>query len=48
MIKRKTGTPAILAGLLLMAVLLAGCPNTIRGVGQDVKDSGKAVEQAVE
>jgi predicted small secreted protein len=33
---------------LAMAGLLAACENTIRGVGEDVEDTGEAVEDAVE
>jgi|GEM_PF-1816854 len=36
-------------GLLLAAALaVAACDHTVRGVGQDVEDSGEAVEDAVE
>lgn len=35
----------VLAGLLALG--LAACDNTIRGVGQDVEDSADAVEDSV-
>jgi predicted small secreted protein len=36
-------------GLLLVAALAMGaCENTIRGVGEDVEDTGEAVEDAVD
>ena len=33
--------------VLALAGLAAGCANTIRGVGKDVKSSANAVEDAV-
>jgi len=36
------------AVLLLAAAGLTACDNTIRGVGQDVKDTGRAVEDTFE
>ncbi len=33
--------------VLLLALTLASCANTIRGVGRDVKDSANAVDDAV-
>jgi predicted small secreted protein len=36
-----------LAALLVPALLLAGC-NTTRGIGQDVKSVGKAIEKSVD
>lgn len=35
----------LVATLALVPLLLAGC-NTTRGVGQDVKSVGKAIERA--
>ncbi len=35
--------PAI-AMLLASALLVSGCANTVRGVGQDVKSTANAVE----
>ena len=34
------------AALCALALLLAGCPNTIRGAGQDIHNSGSAVHDA--
>lgn len=31
-----------------LIALTAACDNTIRGVGQDVQDTGDAIEDAVE
>jgi len=40
--------PALLVlALAFGAGALAACDNTIRGIGTDVKDSGRAVEDAV-
>jgi predicted small secreted protein len=38
----------LLASLLACAVAVSGCANTVRGVGQDVKSTVKAVEQETE
>lgn len=35
------------AALLLAAALLAGCANTVRGVGADVRGTAQAVEDVV-
>lgn len=37
----------LFAAILLPALLLAGC-NTTRGIGQDVKSVGKAIEKSVD
>ena len=39
-----------LAPVAIIAVALAAsaCANTVRGVSKDVKETGRAVEQAVE
>ena len=34
--------------LIVCAVALAACANTVRGVGRDVKQSANAVEDTVE
>ena len=34
----------VVLGVLAVSLGLAGCANTVRGVGKDVKDTGKAVE----
>ena len=36
--------PVLAAGLL--AVTVAGCENTVRGFGQDMQKTGKAIEKA--
>jgi len=36
--------PLLAAGLL--AVGAAGCENTVRGLGQDMQKTGKAIEKA--
>ncbi|MEM7444562.1 MAG: entericidin A/B family lipoprotein [Pseudomonadota bacterium] len=36
----------LIAALLLVAGTVAACDNTIRGVGQDVQDTGEAIEDA--
>ena len=38
----------LLASLLACAIAVSGCANTVRGVGQDVKSTVKAVEQETE
>lgn len=43
-------TPARLVSacaLLVAAIVVAGCENTIRGAGQDVRETAQAVEGAV-
>ena len=37
-----------LATLATIALGLAACENTIRGAGEDVRETGQAVEDAVE
>lgn len=39
---------ASVAAVLACALFVSACANTIRGVGQDAKDSAKAVESVVE
>ena len=34
--------------LLLSAILVSACANTVRGVGKDVKGTAEAVEDTVE
>ena len=36
----------LIAGLLLVAGTVAACDNTIRGVGEDMQDTGEASEDA--
>ncbi|MCL6709437.1 hypothetical protein M8R20_20830 [Pseudomonas sp. R2.Fl] len=44
---KKSGTKlAVLAGLLTSISLLAGCGNTIRGVGQDTANAVDATQSA--
>lgn len=31
-------------GVVALSLGLAGCANTVRGVGKDVKDTGRAVQ----
>ncbi|WP_448148498.1 entericidin A/B family lipoprotein [Labrys miyagiensis] len=38
---------AIIA-LVICSLALTSCANTVRGVGQDVKSTGRAVKQAVQ
>lgn len=38
---------SILAALIA-ALALAGCANTIRGAGQDARNTGHAIEDAVQ
>jgi predicted small secreted protein len=38
---------ASLAAVLVCALSISACANTIRGVGKDVKSTARAVEQAV-
>ena len=37
-------TKLVVLGLLAASLGLTGCANTIRGVGKDVKETGRAVE----
>lgn len=41
------GARISLAAALLAAALLAGCANTVRGAGQDIKNTVDATGQAV-
>ena len=34
--------------LLISALVVSGCANTVRGVGKDVKGTAQAVEDTVE
>jgi predicted small secreted protein len=34
----------IIASLVISAIGLSACDNTIRGVGQDIRDTGDALE----
>jgi len=34
--------------IVICALSLAACANTVRGVGKDVKDTGRAVQQTIE
>lgn len=34
--------------VVLCALSLAACANTVRGVGKDVKDTGRAVQQTLQ
>jgi predicted small secreted protein len=34
--------------LIVFAIALAACANTVRGVGRDVKETGQAVEDTLE
>ncbi|MDR0253359.1 MAG: entericidin A/B family lipoprotein [Brucellaceae bacterium] len=43
--KTSVFTPLV---ILVCALSLAACANTVRGVGKDVKDTGRAVQQAVQ
>lgn len=38
-------TPVV---IIVCALSLAACANTVRGVGKDVKDTGRAVQQTVQ
>ena len=38
----------LLASFLACAIAVSACANTVRGVGQDVKSTVKAVEQETE
>ena len=44
---KKPFTLAMIALALAGAALLSGC-NTVRGVGQDVKQAGHAIEKAAD
>ncbi len=39
----KTGSRALMA-LILIAFSVSACANTVRGVGRDVKETGRAVQ----
>lgn len=45
LMKTSVFTPFI---IVLCALSLAACANTVRGVGKDVKDTGRAVQQTVQ
>lgn len=34
--------------IVICAFALGACANTVRGVGKDMKDTGQAVQQAIE
>jgi len=36
----------LIAALLLVAGSVAACDNTIRGAGEDIQDTGEAIEDA--
>ncbi|MCY0147748.1 entericidin EcnAB [Hoeflea sp. G2-23] len=40
-------TPFKITTILVLALTLASCANTIRGIGRDVNDSANAVGDAV-
>lgn len=42
-----TITRVLTAGLLVSAIFLASCANTVRDVSRDVKDTANAVEDSV-
>jgi predicted small secreted protein len=42
-----TITRVLTAGVLVYAIFLASCANTVRGVGRDVKATANAVEDSV-
>lgn len=35
-------------GLLFLMLALVGCQNTVKGVGQDMQQNGKAIEQSID
>ncbi len=37
-----------IVAVVVSAIALTSCANTVRGVGRDVKDNGHAVKQAVQ
>jgi predicted small secreted protein len=46
--ERAMSNRGIITAILVAALLsLSACANTIRGVGKDVKQTGRAVSQAV-
>jgi predicted small secreted protein len=45
LMKTSVFTPLV---LVVCAFALAACANTVRGVGKDVKDTGRAVQQTIE
>lgn len=44
----KLSRKASIAALLAAALMAGACANTVRGVAKDVKDTGAAVEDAVD
>jgi len=42
--KRILSTGSIILALIVGAIGLSSCDNTIRGVGQDIRDTGDALE----
>ena len=42
---KKTVILAVLVIVVLFVVFLAGCRNTEKGVGKDVKQAGNAIEK---
>lgn len=42
--KRLLSTVSLMLALAVAGVGLAACDNTIRGVGQDIRDTGDALE----
>lgn len=42
--KRLLSTASLLLALMAAGVGLAACDNTIRGIGQDLRDTGDALE----
>lgn len=42
------GKIVMMAALLAAALGLAACDNTVRGAGQDLRDTGQAVADTVE
>jgi len=45
LMKTSVFTPLV---LVVCAFALVACANTVRGVGKDVKDTGRAVQQTIE
>jgi len=39
---------APIAALLACALIAAGCANTVRGAGKDIKDTANAIEDSVD
>ncbi|MEM7442755.1 MAG: entericidin EcnA/B family protein [Pseudomonadota bacterium] len=42
--KRLLSTGSILLALIVGSIGLSACDNTIRGIGQDIRDTGDALE----